>query len=415
MRKTLAIAAMLLLGVWVSSWALYSPVPLKQDPRVDVGLQGEEYIRGELLVKFRVGTTEEEIAQIVKELHSQKLFTHPNVDFLRLATAPGRSVQDMCRLFQTLPQVEYAEPNYVARVQYVPNDPRYDEQWGPACIGAEQAWDRSRGNHDVIVAIIDTGVDMGHPDLNGNVDRTIDYDFVNNDDDASDDFGHGTHCAGIVAAEINNATGVAGLQQVRIMSVKVASSLGTATMADMIAGINWAVAHGARVLSMSLGSTSSSTGLQQACDNAYAAGAVVVAAAGNNGNSRPTYPAAYESVIGVSALETCTTLASFSSYGTENVELCAPGSHILSTLPTSFLNMFLLWLMGYSTSYDFMDGTSMACPHVSGVAAAYFCYRPRLTNVQVRMHMRRNADDLGTPGYDQYFGYGRVDLFPNND
>lgn len=271
----------------VSGWAFYTQTPLYQDPRIEVGTNGEEHVRGELLVKFRPGTSDVEISHILRELKSQRLLTHSNVDFQRVAVAPGKTVPEMCQLFQALPQVEYAEPNYIARVQFVPNDGRYSSQWGPACIGAEQAWDRSQGNHSIIVAVLDTGCDLDHPDLRDNVDTAIDYDFVNNDADATDDFGHGTHVSGIIAAEINNSVGIAGLQQARLMEVKVASSLGTATMSDMIAGINYAVEHGARVINMSLGSTSSSTGLQQACDNAYNAGVLIVAAAETAGTADP--------------------------------------------------------------------------------------------------------------------------------
>ncbi len=407
----LIIAALLVGGVCLG---MYNENLQNEYPRIEKGPNGEEYIKGELLVKFKSGTGEQEISWVIYQMNGERLFTHSNVDFIKVSVPQNRNVLEVCDLYKTFKSIEYAEPNYVLKLAFVPNDPMYQDQWGPPCIGAEQAWNAVQGNHSVIVAILDTGVDEGHPDLNGNVDTSIDYDFVNNDANAHDDFGHGTHVTGIVAAEINNATGVAGLQQVRIMAVKVGSSLGTILMDDLVAGINYAVQHGARVINMSLGSTAPSTPLEQACNNAYNAGVFLVASAGNSGNAQPMYPAAYNSVVGVSALADPYNIASWSSFGVENVELCAPGQGILSTMPRSIFDMLFLWLLGYSTNYDYMDGTSMACPYVVGVAAAYFCYRPNLTNTQVRNHMRSHADDLGLPGYDEYYGYGRVDMYPVN-
>jgi len=292
---------------------------------------------------------------------------------------------------------------------YYPNDPRYGQQWGPPAIDAQRAWNFVPQNHNVILAIVDTGVDVSHEDLAGNYDASIDKDIVNNDDNANDDMGHGTHCAGISAAVTNNSTGVAGLAQVRIMGVKVLSWLGTGTDIDIADGISYASNNGADVISMSLGTTSYSSVVHAACDNAYNSNVVVVAAAGNSNTNQKTYPAAHSSVIGVAALETPVQRASFSNYGYDNVEISAPGVAIHSTLPdhATFWNMLGLFPFDYGD----MDGTSMACPHVAGVAAGYRAYMETLSARAVRKLLNKWADDLGDP---YYFGSGRVDYFPSD-
>ncbi len=301
-----------------------------------------------------------------------------------------------------LEMTKYIVEDQKCHVAFVPNDPFYPNQWGPPAIDAEAAWDDQQGNHSLILAIIDTGVDLDHPDLNNNIDTNIDWDFVNNDATAQDDYGHGTHVAGIAAAEINNGIGVAGLAQVTIMSVKVLDSGGSGYWSWVAAGITYAADNGAKVLNMSLGGTGFDQSVEDACDYAYyTKDAVVIAAAGNYGSSQFFYPAAYASVIGVAALQTPTTRAGYSNYGADNVELCAPGSSIYSTQ--------------WNNTYTYLDGTSMASPHVAGVASLWRCERPELSAAKTRAGLRYNADDLGAPGYDIYYGYGRVDAQPFND
>jgi thermitase len=292
-----------------------------------------------------------------------------------------------------------------------PNDPKYGQQWGPSCIDAEAAWDEVPDNGGIILAIIDTGVDISHADLRDHYDTSIDKDFAGNDNNANDDMGHGTHVAGIAAAVTNNHTGIAGLAPVTIMGVKVLDFLGIGFDSDIVAGIDYAANNGAHVINMSLGGTSGSNAMRNACDAAfYTHDVVVVAAAGNSSTDRNFYPASFESVIGVSALGTCTTLAGFSNYGTDNVELAAPGETIYSTLPDhlTFWNLFGL----FPFNYGYLDGTSMAAPHVAGVAAGYRAYAPGLDAAQVRNAMSVFADDIGDP---YFFGNGRVDYYPFQD
>lgn len=286
-------------------------------------------------------------------------------------------------------------------INAVPNDPNYPSQWGPPCIGAESAWNVVVGDANVIVAVIDTGVDWDHPDLAANVDTGIDYDFVNTDADAMDDNGHGTHVSGIIAAQIHNRTGVAGLQQITIMGVKGLNAQGSGSDSVLAQCIVYAVDNGARVINCSWGGTGFSSALLNAVNYAFDQGVIVIAAAGNSGVDTPHYPAAYPKVVGVAALQDCTTRASYSQWGHQNVKIAAPGSSVYSTY--------------WNNIYAYATGTSMAAPHVAGVAAAYFSYNPAMSRTSVLRHMAINADDLGAPGVDPYYGYGRVDMYPPVD
>lgn len=290
-----------------------------------------------------------------------------------------------------------------AAPDFIPDDPDYFRQWGPGCIGAETAWDYERlaGRPEVIVAVIDTGIDHTHPDLTAGVDTSLGYDFVNMDADPMDDHGHGTHCAGIIAGGFNNAVGIAGLQNVTLMAVKGLSAAGIGWDSVLARSITYASDHGAKVLSCSWGRLISTKTLENAVSYAVGKGAVIVAAAGNLGTQWPHYPAAYPQVIGVAALEDCNTLASYSNYGLKNVFISAPGSNILSTFPNN--------------SYALLSGTSMACPHVAAAAAMWISALLDdvvLTPEQVMFLLGFTATDLGESGRDIYYGYGRVNMFP---
>ncbi|MGB6680031.1 MAG: S8 family peptidase, partial [Candidatus Bathyarchaeia archaeon] len=253
--------------------------------------------------------------------------------------------------------IAWAEPNYIIEVETTPNDPSWDQQWGPQKISANEAWNLEQGNQEVLVVIIDTGILYNHPDLASNY-VAGGYDWVNDDPDPMDDHGHGTHCAGIVAATINNAQGIAGLAQVKIMAEKFLSSAGYGSSWDAAQAIIHAIDVGKTIsnriiLSNSWGSSGSSTTVEEAMEYAYQNGALITAAAGNDASSGPFYPAAYTEVISVSATDSNDNLASFSNYG-NNIEISAPGVSIYST--------------HLDNGYQSLSGTSMAAPHVSGVA-----------------------------------------------
>lgn len=298
------------------------------------------------------------------------------------------------------PNVAYVEDDGIAyalgEVVTVAAEPAATTQsvpWGITKIGADQVWSTTTGA-GVKVAILDTGIDLDHPDLQvyGGT------NFVTPGASYDDDNGHGTHCAGIVAA-LNNTLGVVGVAPgANLYAVKVLDSGGSGSYTGIAQGIEWAVANGMKVISMSLGGSQTSDTLQLACDTAYANGVVVVAAAGNEGKKNTSrdnvsYPAKYESVIAVAATDIDDVRASFSSTGPA-VEVAAPGVSIYSTY--------------FDGSYTTMSGTSMACPHVAGLAALVIAAHPTWTNVEVREAIDMTCVDLGTVGRDWVYGYGRV-------
>lgn len=275
--------------------------------------------------------------------------------------------------------------------------------WGITRIGAPLVHTNGNRGTGINVAIIDTGINYNHPDLCDNYKGG--YDFVNDDVDPLDDNGHGTHCAGIIAAE-NNDIGVIGVApEANLYSLKILNNTGSGNISDLIAAIEWATetckdtdtSNDIQVISMSLASNSGVTALETACSQAYNSGILLVAAAGNDGNKRGTgdsvdYPGAYSSVIAVAATDSTDDRASFSSTGPA-VELAAPGVNILST---------------YQDGWASLSGTSMACPHVAGTAALVLAANPSFTNDNIRDRLVQTATDLGTPGRDKLYGYGLV-------
>ena len=281
-----------------------------------------------------------------------------------------------------------------------PNDPyyyTYGYQWGLNKVRAPEAWALSTGQ-GVLIAVLDTGTDYIHPDLSGKVRTDIDWDFVNNDDNARDDHGHGTHVSGIAAAATNNSIGVAGLGwDASILPLKVLDSRGQGTTAELIPAIYRAADRGARVINMSLGGLySCPSNLQAAVDSAYSRGVLLVAAAGNNGANLTVAPANCAHVLGVAATNSSDTRADFSNYG-DHVSVAAPGTSIYSTLRGG--------------GYGYMDGTSMATPFVAGLAALVYARFPTYTPNQAASAILDNAQDLGSTGWDADYGCGRIDAF----
>jgi len=219
------------------------------------------------------------------------------------------------------------------------------------------------------------------------------YDWVNNDSDPADDHGHGTHVAGIIAAVTNNSIGISGVAQVRVMAEKGLAYNGVGYADDLANAIVHAVDQGARIISCSWGSSSDSQLIYDAVRYATNAGALVIAAAGSTGNNERHYPAAYSEVVAVTATNEKDKPAGFTTYG-DWVDIAAPGTSVYSTF---------LW-----DTYVSFSGTSMAAPHVAGVAALVWSEYPYLSNEQVRSQLLITADDLGAKGFDVYYGYGRV-------
>ncbi len=282
---------------------------------------------------------------------------------------------------------------------YVPNDPLYSDQWGPACIDLETTWTISRGRRRATLAVLDTGAELDHPDLADNL--VAGYDFVNLDDHPYDDNGHGTAVSGVAAAVIDNGIGIAGCVQEWIMPVKVLSAWGIGYVDDIVIGIEWAVEEGADVLALPFGMGTPSPILESVCRWASEEGALLIAVAGASGTDHFMYPAAYTSVSGIAALMTdCETPAPFNNFGfgdhqvMGNVEFLAPGVDILTIV---------------GGGYGYYSGTASACAFVAAVAAGYRDAAPSASAATIRHHMQTHADDLGDP---EHHGYGRIDGAP---
>lgn len=327
---------------------------------------------------------------------------------------PSADLTQALNDYRSDPSVEWAEPLQILQIQGVPNDPSFASLWGLTKIQAPAAWDIATGN-GVVVAVVDTGVNHAHPDLanniwvnpgeipnngidddgNGYVDDTRGWNFVSGNNAPTDGHSHGTHVSGTVAAVGNNSLGVIGVAPgSKIMAIKGLGDDGSGYDADLAQGIVYAADNGADIINMSWGGTGDSPVIEEAVDYAHSLGVVLVAAAGNSAIDANLFlPAKYAGVVTVSAFNSADTMASFSNYG-QKIDVAAPGVGILSTVPG-----------GYYSSFN---GTSMASPHVAGLAALLLSRSPTLTNEQVRQAIRRTSDDVGPAGFDTQSGHGRI-------
>ncbi len=349
-----------------------------------------------------------------------------NIERYRLRDAGADEMAAALAELNATPGVAFAEPNYLLTPDFDPNDPFYVSYAGnPATpnggyltlMHLPETWDIARGNPDVVVAIIDTGVDLDHEDLagalwqnpgeiaangvdddgNGFVDDFYGWDFAAETPNVNDWYGHGSHVAGIVGARFNNGVGIAGMApKARLMAVGVFAPPGYGTYADEIEAIIYATDEGAKVINLSLGGTAYSRGEQVAVEYATRHGVVVVAAAGNDGREVYHWPSAHEAAIAVASTTASDTRSSFSNLG-DFVDVAAPGSSIIS--------------VRMNGGYVNMSGTSMATPHVAGLAALVLGRNPSLSPVEVRGIIENTAVDLGAPGRDKAFGHGRIDAF----
>ena len=318
-----------------------------------------------------------------------------NVALLQLAA--GSDLDATIATLNRQPGVRHAERNALRTVMTVPNDPIYNQQWGMKKIGVEAGWDITTGA-PVVIAIIDTGVSSSHPDLGGRV--LPGFNALTGGGNADDDEGHGTAMAGIAAASTNNGEGVAGMcWNCRILPVKVLNSRGQGSSASVVKGMYWAADNGARIISMSLGGDEATRAEEDVVNYIYSKGIPVFASSGNSGSDgNPViYPAAFPHVIAVGASTPNDTVSGFSSYG-NYVDLAAPGVGIWTTA----------WSNGQNT-YGVGNGTSPACPFVSGLAALAVSLWPELTPDQLEQLLQGSAVDILDPGKDIYSGYGRID------
>jgi hypothetical protein len=278
----------------------------------------------------------------------------------------------------------------------IPDDPDYADQPNLGQIGVPGAWTTSIGDASVVVAVLDTGVDLTHPDLDG-VTVVAPRDVFWNSTEVTDEVGHGTHVAGTIVAETNNGVGVAGIAPAStLMPVRITSGQ-SLSFSDALDGVDWARTHGADIISMSFGGTLTSEQValgQPTFTAAREAGILLVAASGNDGRPARNYPASFNGVVSVGAVDVADELAEFSTTGTA-LDIVAPGVDVLSTLPDG--------------DYETLSGTSMAAPHVAGVAALVWAARPTLGVAQLEAILRTSTVDLGEPGHDKLYGDGRVD------
>ncbi|MFA7368731.1 MAG: S8 family serine peptidase, partial [Kiritimatiellales bacterium] len=370
-----------------------------------------EMVADHVLVKLQDGRSEADLQAMLKNygistLRELSLPGHYIVGLLKAPTLDA--VPEAISVFSAESALlAYVEPDYFSYITAVPNDTRWSDLWGMVKINATGAWDVTTGSTNVIVAVIDTGIDLTHPDLasnlwknvsevsgapgvdddgNGKIDDIHGWDFVNNDNTPADDNNHGTHCAGTIGAVGNNNLGVVGVcWNVRLMALKAGDALGRLSDSDTAEAIRYASDKKANVISASFGGAGTSDTERDAIAYANSKGVLFVAAAGNNAtdnDSVPFYPASYDlpNVVSVAATDQGDALASFSNYGKTSVDLAAPGVNIYSTVPGG--------------NIDSMQGTSMACPHVAGAAALLLGANPSFSPLQVKAALLNAVDKL---------------------
>ena len=352
---------------------------------------------GRLVVTWRNAAPAALSVDGVAAVHRSRANSHRSV----VVAGTGRAA-DVAAALRSDPRVRSVVPDAVGAVadwpqSSDPNDTFYaTNQHDLPLIGVPGAWTLTTGAPSVVIGLLDTGYERTHPDLAA-IPVVAPFNTRTGTTSITDVYGHGTHVAGTIAAQTNNGMGVAGIAPgITMMPVKVMDNNGQGYWSDFLEGVDWARTHGASIINLSLGGTltsSQAAAFQPTFDAAYNAGVVVVAAAGNNNRNEAFYPASFGHVISVAATTNSDTKASFSNYGPA-VDLAAPGYNIYSTYPGG--------------TYKLMSGTSMATPHVVGLAALIRSYHPSYTVDEVETAMEINAVDLGTPGRDDYFGYGRI-------
>ncbi|CAM3434973.1 S8 family peptidase [Marinicrinis lubricantis] len=353
------------------------------------------YHVNQLVVKFKNDPTPKQLRQIRNDIQAVKA---KKLGYTYIFESNQMKMDELVQYFKKW-NIEYAEPHYMYMTNDVseasPNDVLYEEyQWNLPKIDTLKGWNISKGNEEVVVAVIDTGVDLDHPDLQGRLVEGL--NIIDETKTADDDLGHGTHVAGVIAASVNNYEGVAGMSWYnKIMPIKVLDETGAGNTYNVAAGIIWAVDHGAKVINMSLGNYAEAQFLHDAIKYAYDRDVVLIAATGNDNTEQPGYPAAYPEVFAVSATDPTGNKAIFSNYG-DYVDVVAPGENIASTYPDA--------------RYAALSGTSMASPHVAALAAMIRSTNPLLTNEEVMDIMRKTSVDIGTKGKDKFFGYGQIEV-----
>ncbi len=405
------------------------PIPTTTNPALDA----MEFKAGEIIVKLREGISQASVRSLLLAEDMSILDEMDNLDLVLLSVPEGRELEKAGELEHS-PLVEYAEPNYVVQIAdpiaadplydslrspaTTPDDPYFPSQWNLSLIEAPAAWDVTTGSDKIVIAFVDSGVDLDHPELkdkiwkntdeipgngidddgNGYIDDVHGWDFVNWHGEPQDDYGHGTFVASIATAETNNGIGMAGVSWgSEVMPIKVLDERGYSHHWHTAGGITYAADNGAKIINLSwtLISGIDPQPLQNAVSYAHSKGALVIAAAGDSYDASYKYPAAFDHVVSVAAIDREDGHPDFSTYN-DKVDIAAPGSDILG-----------LCLGGV---YCRFGSTHSATPHVSGLAALVWSMNPNLTPDEVEGIIESTAVDLGEPGRDDYYGYGRIDV-----
>ncbi len=408
-----------------------------------------DYVPGEYVVKFK--TTLRNFSQLTAGVSARldsKVVVEPfqtDARFALVKVGSKKSATEVIRVLGKLPEIEYAEPNILyydtevpGNIPNIPNDSLFTKSWSlqntgqdngegqmgtlGADIGALKAWGLTTGSRNVVVAVIDSGIDLEHEDLvanlytnqkeiggngldddqNGFIDDIHGWNFITNNNSPMDDRGHGTHCAGIIGAAGGNSKGIAGVNwQVSLLPLKFISSEGSGPLSAAIEAIKYATKMHVQIISNSWGSYIYSQALEEAIEGAEKAGILVVSAAGNDGINTVLggfFPAALttKNVLSVSATDNLDSLPHWSNYGLRTVHLGAPGDAIMSTFP--------------GNSYQLKGGTSMACPHVSGAAALLLSVEPNLTYLEVKNRLMETVDPIPSLQWKTIAG-GRLNVW----
>lgn len=372
--------------------------------------------RAKILVKFHEGVS----PSTTLRAYGLSVASQLRSVGVTVVSVPAEAEERVIAALSRNPGVVYAERDEVAHV--ATNDTFFDRQYAlmnegqsfantngsvttaagkvDADIDAVEAWSVTQGD-GMRVAVLDSGVDVDHEDISSKVVGAANFTSAPTVDD---NYGHGTHVAGIIAASTDNGFGVAGVcPGCEILNGKVLGDNGSGYTSDIVEGMEWAVANGAKVINLSLGARSTRT-LEASVNKAWSQGAVIVAAAGNSGNQSKLYPAAYTNVIAVAATDNNDAKASFSNYGAKWVDIAAPGVNVYSTFPN---HPFVIGTQnGRSQGYDIASGTSMASPVVAGVTALAWSTQPSVTNAAIRNKVQLSADAVAGTGV--YWANGRV-------
>lgn len=354
-------------------------------------LQGETY-----LVQFQPGASQAERTAWLIATDAELVSWMPQIAVAEVRFPHGAPLAAASA--DTAP-IAFMEPDVQVSGDVAVSDPAFldaNQGYGQHLLDLALAWNVTKGSADVTIAIVDSGINPNHPEFAGHL--VPGYDFINNDDDPTDDHGHGTHVAGIAAAELNGIGTVGVCPQCSLMPVKVLNQRNGGTWGSVSKGILFAVDNGADVINLSLGATITSTTLISSVQYALNNDVVVVAAAGNMASNTPFYPAAVPGVIGVSGTDSHDQYWQISNYG-DYIDVSAPAVNIYS----SYYDLV------NTSGYAYMSGTSMASPFVSGLAALIRSRRPELTVEEVTNLIAETAKDLGDPGRDSLYGSGRVD------